>query len=69
MTLFCHCGKIQNDPMMNPAKAIQKDPLNFADEPILSQWMNQAKTISLTLQMSVFCCCRMNKARSIPVNP
>ena len=30
---------------MNPAKTIQKNPLRFADDPILPLWMNQAKII------------------------
>ena len=31
---------------MNPAKAIQKNPLKFADDPIsFLLWMNQTKTI------------------------
>ena len=39
MTLFCRCGKIQNDPIlpwyMNPTKTIKRRPLTFADDPIL----------------------------------
>ena len=30
---------------MNPAKTFQKNPLKFADDPILPLWINQAKTI------------------------
>ena len=51
MTLFCHCGKIKNDPIlpryMNPAKTIQKTPSKFADDPILPLWMNKDRTIEL----------------------
>ena len=30
---------------MNPAKIIQRNPLKFADNPILPLWMNQAKPL------------------------
>ena len=64
MTLFCRCGKIQNDPIlprqMNPTKTIGNNHIKFAVDPILPLWMNQAKTIwknSFNLQMTLFCCC------------
>ena len=39
---------------MNPAKTIQKNPLKFADDPILPLWMNQAKTIQKTALKFVY---------------
>ena len=54
---------------MNPAKT---NPLKFANDPILLLWMNQAKSIwknSLKLQVTLFCHCGMNKARTIELNP
>ena len=45
---------------MNPSKAIEKNHINVADDPILSLWMNQAKTIwknSFKLQMTLFYRC------------
>ena len=45
---------------MNPTKAIEKNHMKFAVDPILPLWMNQAKTIlknSLKLQMTLFCRC------------
>ena len=55
---------------MNPAKAIQKNPLKFADEPILPLWMNQAETIwknSFKLQMTLLCHC--GKIQNDPILP
>ena len=44
MTLYCRCGKMQNDPILpNPAETVRKNLVNFADDPILPMWMNQAK--------------------------
>ena len=41
-------GKIQNDPILpNPAKAVRKNLLKFADDFILPLWLNQAETIQL----------------------
>ena len=63
MTLFCRCGKVQSDLIlprseMNPTKAIEKNHIKFAVDPILPLWTNQAKTIwknFLKLQMTLFC--------------
>ena len=72
MTLFCCCGKIQNDLIllrqMNPTKSIG----NNAVDPILPLWMNQAKTIwknYLKLQMALFCRCGRNQAKTLQWNP
>ena len=76
MTLFCRCGKIQNDSIlpqseMNPTKAIEKNHIKFAvADPILPLWMNQAKTIwknSFKLQMTLFCHC--GKVQNNPILP
>ena len=52
MTLFCRCGKIQNDPIlkiqndpilprqMNPTKTIGNNHIKFAVDPILPLWKN-----------------------------
>ena len=48
MNLFCR-GRL------NPTKAIEKNHMKFAVDPILLLWMNQAKTIwknSLKLQLT-----------------
>ena len=74
MTLFCHCGIIQNNPIlpqqMNPTKAIEKNHIKFAVDPILPLWMNQAKTVwknSLKLKITLFCRC--GKIQNNPILP
>ena len=71
-TIELNPRKIRNDPnLLNPAKTVRKNLLEFADDPILPLKMNQAKTFWKNPMKFVYdpiLTLWMNKARTIQMN-